>query len=221
MKKLTIAIDGPASSGKSTIAKEVAQRLGIAYVDTGAMYRGITLALIEQKISFDDVDKIVALMKQIKMEFKIIEESQHLFIEGEDVSEKIRSVEITENVSEVAAIPEVRQHLVSLQQRMAEASSVVMDGRDIGTVVLPNAPYKFFFTASPHVRALRRYKENMAKGLTSQSLTEIEAAIIERDRYDSTREHSPLRKADDAILVDTSDLTIDETVEKIIQNVEK
>lgn len=221
MKKITIAIDGPASSGKSTIAKEVAQRLGIAYVDTGAMYRGITLALIEQKISFDDVDKIVALMKQIKMEFKIIEESQHLFIEGEDVSEKIRSVEVTENVSEVAAIPEVRQHLVSLQQRMAEASSVVMDGRDIGTVVLPNAPYKFFFTASPHVRALRRYKENMAKGLTSQSLTEIEAAIIERDRYDSTREHSPLRKADDAILVDTSDLTIDETVEKIIQNVEK
>ena len=221
MKKLTIAIDGPASSGKSTIAKEVAQRLGIAYVDTGAMYRGITLALIEQKISFDDVDKIVELMKQIKMEFKIIEESQHLFIEGEDVSEKIRSVEVTENVSEVAAIPEVRKHLVSLQQRMAEASSVVMDGRDIGTVVLPNAPYKFFFTASPHVRALRRYKENMSKGLTSQSLTEIEAAIIERDRYDSTREHSPLRKADDAILVDTSDLTIDETVEKIIQNVEK
>lgn len=221
MKKITIAIDGPASSGKSTIAKEVAQRLGIAYIDTGAMYRGITLALIEQNIPFADVDQIVALMNQIKMEFKIIEGSQHLFIEGEDVSEKIRSVEVTENVSEVAAIPEVRQHLVSLQQRMAEVSSVVMDGRDIGTVVLPNAPYKFFFTASPQVRALRRYKENMAKGLTSQSLDEIEAAIIERDRYDSTREHSPLRKADDAILVDTSDLTIDEIVINIIQYVEK
>lgn len=220
MTKLTIAIDGPASSGKSTIAKEVAHQLGITYIDTGAMYRGITLALIERNIPFNDVEKIVDLMNQTKMEFKIIEGSQHLFLEGVDVSEAIRSVDVTQNVSEVSAIPEVRTHLVTLQQKMAEATSVVMDGRDIGTVVLPNAPHKFFFTASPQVRALRRYKENMAKGLTSQTLEEIEAAIIERDRYDSTREHSPLKQADDAILIDTGDLTIDETVTQIIQKIE-
>ncbi|MBR7927285.1 (d)CMP kinase [Aerococcaceae bacterium zg-ZUI334] len=220
MNTLTIAIDGPASSGKSTIAKLIAQKLGITYIDTGAMYRGVTLAVLRKGIAVTDEENILALLPQLELKFKLINGIQHLFLGTEDISEVIRSVEVTENVSAVSAIEGVRKQLVSMQQAMAKEQSVVMDGRDIGTVVLKDAPHKFFFVASPLVRAQRRFKENIAKGLTSQTLEEIEQAIIERDYLDSTREHSPLKKADDAIEIDTSEMTIDEVVNRVIVEVE-
>ncbi|MBF6626476.1 (d)CMP kinase [Tuanshanicoccus lijuaniae] len=219
MNTFTIAIDGPASSGKSTIAKLVAQTLNITYIDTGAMYRGVTLAVLRAGIDVTDEEKILALLPALRLNFRLIEGVQYLYLDDEDISESIRSVEVTENVSAVSAIEGVRQHLVTMQQAIAAEQPVVMDGRDIGTVVLKDSPYKFFFVASPKVRAQRRYKENMAKGLTSQTLAEIEQAIIERDRLDSTRIHSPLKKADDAIELDTGEMTIDEVVNRVISEV--
>lgn len=219
MTNLTIAIDGPASSGKSTIAKEIARQLGITYIDTGAMYRAITLGLLQNNVDFKNHEAVQAQLQQLHLAFKQVANQQHIFLNGADVSEEIRSVIVTENVSAVSAIAIVRAKLVEMQQKMAQQTSVVMDGRDIGTVVLPDAPYKFFFTASAKVRAKRRYQENMAKGLTTQSLEEIEAAIIARDHYDSTREHSPLKQAADAQLIDTSALTIAEVAKMVIEQI--
>ncbi|MDO4432083.1 MAG: (d)CMP kinase [Aerococcaceae bacterium] len=216
MTLLAIAIDGPASSGKSTIAKLLANRLNITYLDTGAMYRAVTLAYLQRGLTDTEPATIDQLLDTMELSFQWIDGSQHIFLNGEDVSEAIRSVEVTENVSEISAIEKVRVALVALQQKMAAQTAVVMDGRDIGTVVLPQAPYKFFLTASPEVRALRRYKENQQRGMMSQSLEELTQAIIERDHYDSTREHSPLKKADDAIEIDTSDMTIDELIQQML-----
>lgn len=216
MKHLTIAIDGPASSGKSTIAKQLAERLNITYIDTGAMYRAVTLAVLQSKIAIKDIDGIHALIPTLEIGFKRIDGLQHTFLNGQDVSEMIRSVTVTQAVSEISAMPFVREQLVAQQQAMAQQESVVMDGRDIGTVVLPKADYKFYFIADVAVRAQRRYQENIAKGLTTQTLEELKADIEARDLYDSTREVSPLRPAEDAIHINTSHDTIEQVTQKLL-----
>lgn len=215
-----IAIDGPAASGKSTVAKQIAERLNITYIDTGAMYRGVTLAVLNQHVSLEDTEAIREILKTLDFEFRYIDASQHLWLNGEDVSQAIRSVLVSQNVSAVSALDFVREDLVEKQRQMAESTSVVMDGRDIGTVVLPEAEYKFFFVASPDVRAQRRYDENIKRGLTEQSFEELRTDIIKRDDYDSTRTHSPLKKAEDAIEIDTGDLSIEENVQAVLSYVE-
>lgn len=215
-----IAIDGPAASGKSTVAKQIAERLNITYIDTGAMYRGVTLAVLNQHVSLEDTEAIREILKTLDFEFRYIDASQHLCLNGEDVSQAIRSVLVSQNVSAVSALDFVREDLVEKQRQMAESTSVVMDGRDIGTVVLPEAEYKFFFVASPDVRAQRRYDENIKRGLTEQSFEELRTDIIKRDDYDSTRTHSPLKKAEDAIEIDTGDLSIEENVQAVLSYVE-
>ena len=221
MTHLTIAIDGPASSGKSTVAKLLAGQLGITYIDTGAIYRAVTLATQRQGVSVEDQAAFENLLANLDLSFRRQDGVQHVYLGEEDVSSAIRSVAVTQAVSEVSAQPLVREALVAMQQAMAAKESVVMDGRDIGTVVLPNASIKFFFVADVAVRAARRYKENIERGMTDQSLAEIEADIEARDLYDSTREHSPLKQAEDAILVDTSHETLDSLLAKLTEMIQK
>ncbi|MGX7108568.1 (d)CMP kinase [Facklamia miroungae] len=211
----SIAIDGPASSGKSTIAKLIAKKYNLTYIDTGAMYRAITLACLLNKININDPHRLGEILKAVNISFAMEGDQQKVLINGHDVTQEIRSVEVTQNVSKVSANLTVRQTLVQQQQEIARQESVVMDGRDIGTVVLPQASLKFYLVASSHIRAQRRYQENMAKGMKTQSLAEIEAEIIKRDQYDMTRTHSPLQKAEDAIEIDTSNLSIDQVVDQL------
>lgn len=212
MSQISIAIDGPAAAGKSTIAKRVAKKLEFLYIDTGAMYRAVTLYVLEHG---DDIIKDIA--SHIHITFGINDE---VYLNGKDVSKEIRSPEVTNNVSRVSAIGEVRTYLVEMQREISRTDSVVMDGRDIGTTVLPDAEVKIFMQASPQVRAERRLLEETARGnhIDLETLTE---EIIRRDKIDSTREISPLVQADDAILLDTSLLSIDEAEDKIIQLVEE
>lgn len=222
MSNYQIAIDGPSSSGKSSVAQEIAKELNIIYIDTGAMYRAVTLAALQANIEPSDSENIKKLLPTIELNFtRSAEDAQEMYLNDKNVSREIRSDEVTANVSEVSAYPFVREELVEIQRNMASTHSVVMDGRDIGTVVLPNAPYKFFLNASAEVRAMRRYKENIQKGLSNQSLEEIEKSIIARDYYDSNREHSPLVKADDAIELETSNLSVQQVVNIIIEQLDK
>lgn len=222
MSNYQIAIDGPSSSGKSSVAQEIAKELNIIYIDTGAMYRAVTLAALQANIEPSDSENIKKLLPTIELNFtRSAEGAQEMYLNDKNVSREIRSDEVTANVSEVSAYPFVREELVEIQRNMASTHSVVMDGRDIGTVVLPNAPYKFFLNASAEVRAMRRYKENIQKGLSNQSLEEIEKSIIARDYYDSNREHSPLVKADDAIELETSNLSVQQVVNIIIEQLDK
>lgn len=218
---ITIAIDGPAASGKSTIAKQIAKKLNITYIDTGAMYRGLTLAILKRGIEVENVQEIRNILNNIELDFNFVNGVQHLFLDGQDAEEEIRSIEVSQNVSAVSALDFVREKLVDLQRKMAEKQSVVMDGRDIGTVVLPKADFKFFFIASPEIRAQRRYDENIARGINTQTFEELKQDIIRRDEYDSTREHSPLKQADDAIAVDTGLLSIEENVEHVLSLIQK
>lgn len=218
---ITIAIDGPAASGKSTIAKQIAKKLNITYIDTGAMYRGVTLAILKRGIEVENVQEIRNILNNIELDFNFVNGVQHLFLDGQDAEEEIRSIEVSQNVSAVSALDFVREKLVDLQRKMAEKQSVVMDGRDIGTVVLPKADFKFFFIASPEIRAQRRYDENIARGINTQTFEELKQDIIRRDEYDSTREHSPLKQADDAIAVDTGLLSIEENVEHVLSLIQK
>ncbi|MGF3141117.1 (d)CMP kinase [Facklamia sp. P13064] len=211
----SIAIDGPAASGKSTVAKLIAKKYQLTYIDTGAMYRAITLACLLNKININDPHRLGEILQAVKISFEMDGDQQKVLINGHDVSQEIRSMEVTQNVSKVSANLSVRQALVKQQQAIASEEAVVMDGRDIGTVVLPDASLKFYLVASSLVRAQRRYEENLTKGMETQSLEEIEAEIIKRDHYDSNRQHSPLQKAEDAIEMDTSDLSIDQVVEKL------
>lgn len=213
---ISIAVDGPAASGKSTVAKIIAKRLGIVYIDTGAMYRAITLAVIKQGINLEDSLSVECILEKSDITFEPSQEGQKVFLNNEDVTDAIRSTQVTQYVSVVSAVAAVRDCLVKKQRAMASKSSVIMDGRDIGTVVLSDADLKFFLVASSHVRAKRRYEENMEKGLAQLSLAEIEADIIARDHYDSMREISPLTKAEDAIEIDTSNLSVNEVVESLI-----
>jgi len=215
MKKIVVAIDGPAGSGKSTTAKLLAQRLGYFYIDTGAMYRAVTLFLLRNNIPFDE-DKICSALKGITIEFKYVDGSLRTMLNGEDVSEEIRLPDVTKYVSPVSAIKCVRDFLVEQQRLMGKEGGVVMDGRDIGTVVFPNAELKIYLVASLEERIRRRMLELKQKGL-DVSIEDVRHQIETRDRIDSYREHSPLQKAKDAIEIDTTDLTIDEQVEKIYQ----
>ena len=211
---MQVAIDGPASSGKSTISKFISKETGFLYLDTGAMYRATTLAFLRNNISVDDASAIDELLENLVISFKNTEDGQLVFLNGEDVTREIRDLEVTRNVSEVSAIKAVRVKLVKMQQEIAENHSIIMDGRDIGTVVLPNAELKIFLVASVKERALRRFRENQEKGI-ELSLEKLEEEIAHRDFLDSTRKESPLKKADDAIEIDTTSLSIQEVVSKI------
>ena len=211
---MQVAIDGPASSGKSTISKLIAKETGFLYLDTGAMYRATTLAFLRNNISVDDASAIDELLENLVISFKNTEDGQLVFLNGEDATREIRDLEVTRNVSEVSAIKAVRVKLVKMQQEIAENHSIIMDGRDIGTVVLPNAELKIFLVASVKERALRRFRENQEKGI-ELSLEKLEEEIAHRDFLDSTRKESPLKKADDAIEIDTTSLSIQEVVSKI------
>ncbi|GEQ34114.1 (d)CMP kinase [Marinilactibacillus psychrotolerans] len=213
-KQLIIAIDGPASSGKSTVAKRIADQLNLIYVDSGAMYRTITYVAIKEHIDLTDEKKIVNALERVSIEFERTEEGQSVFCNNKEVTDDIRQNDVTNAVSIVAAHPLVREVLVDRQRKIAMKQNVIMDGRDIGTVVLPDASVKIFLVASVDERAERRYKENRQKGIKSD-LTKLKQEISERDYKDSTRKVSPLRKADDAFEIDTTALSIDEVAEKI------
>jgi len=214
-KSIIVAIDGPAGSGKSTSAKLVAQKLGYLYIDTGAMYRAVTLLAMQQDI-LDNEDKIARLASEADIKLKFINGSTVVIINGQDVTESIRSADVNRNVSNVSKIGEVRKVLVSKQQQMKnDVNGIVMEGRDITTVVFPEADVKIFLTATVEQRALRRVKEFKDKG-SEVSIEEMREAIIKRDLIDSTRDISPLKKAPDAIEIDTSKVTIEEQVELIL-----
>ena len=217
---MNIAIDGPAGAGKSTIAKRVAGALGYIYVDTGAMYRAMALNILRNGADVSDAAAVEAVADRTDVTIAYRDGSQHVLLNGEDVTDLIRTEEVSAMASLSSANGAVRRKLVLLQQALAKKEDVVMDGRDIGTVVLPDAEVKVFLTASARTRALRRYKEDVAKaeaaGQPAPTLEETEAAIIRRDKQDMEREISPLRQAEDAVLVDSSDMTIDEVTETIL-----
>ena len=215
---ISIAIDGPAGAGKSTVAKAISKKLGIVYLDTGAMYRTVALKALKEKVDSLDRKKLSEIVKNIDMEIRFIDNQQHMFLDNEDVTEKIRTPEISIGASNVGTIPEVRLKMAELQREFAEKHNVVMEGRDIGTFVLPNATIKIFLTASLEKRAERRYKELVAKGNTEITLEDVKRDIECRDRNDSSRSLAPLTKAPDAIEIDTTDLTVDQVVDKIIDN---
>ena len=217
---INIAIDGPAGAGKSTIAKLIAKKLGYIYVDTGAMYRAMALYFMRKGIKADEQDKVSEMCRDADISISYKDGNQVVLLAGEDVSGLIRNEEVGNMASATSVNGDVRAKLVELQQKMAAKENVVMDGRDIGTVVLPNADVKVYLTASSAVRAKRRYDELIAKG-EAADLDKIEADIIERDNRDMTREISPLRQADDAVLVDSSYMSVDEVVDKIISLIEK
>ncbi|WP_032121618.1 (d)CMP kinase [Clostridium amazonitimonense] len=212
--RLSVAIDGPAGAGKSTIAKLLAKDFNLMYINTGAMYRAVTLMALSTNVSSEDIDGLCDLIDKMDMYFN----KDRLILNNQDVEEKITSPEISKKVSEFAALPEVRKKLVKLQQNMSKQYDVIMDGRDIGTVVLKEAPFKFFLTASPEERANRRYKELVNKGLKVE-YEDILKDIINRDYLDSNRKTDPLRKAEDAIEIDTTGLNIDGVVNKISEHI--
>lgn len=217
---INVAIDGPAGAGKSTIAKRVAKELGYIYVDTGAMYRAMALFFIRQGISPENKEAVSSKCLEADISIAYEEGVQVVLLNGENVNGLIRTEEVGNMASATSVNADVRKKLVELQQKLAAKENVVMDGRDIGTVVLPNAEVKVYLTASSAERARRRYLELQAKGET-ESLEKIEADIIERDHRDMTREISPLKQAEDAILVDSSDMTIDEVVDTLMTLVKK
>ena len=205
-KKINVAIDGTSSSGKSTMAKALAKSVGYTYIDTGAMYRSVALFCLRHGLITDgkvDVERLLPMLLDINISFKIEDGKQITYLNGENVENEIRGLEVSNNVSLVAAIAEVRHAMVRLQQEMGKNKGVVMDGRDIGTVVLPDAEIKLYVTTSPEIRAKRRFDEMRAKGDTSVTLDDIIANVKMRDHLDTTRKESPLRKADDAVEVDS------------------
>ena len=214
--KNVIAIDGPGGAGKSTIAKLLAKKLNYLHLDTGAMYRAVTLAAINENIDFDDKEKLIKLAKKISITFN---KNGEIILNDKNVSQEIRSSEVNAHVSKIAAVKGVRKVLVEKQQNLAQKNRVVMDGRDITTVVLPEAEHKFFLTASLAERAKRRYQEMRSKN-NDADLEEIKKSIARRDKLDSEREHSPLKKAEDAVLIDTTELSIDEVLKKMISLIE-
>lgn len=217
---IQIAIDGPASSGKSTIAKQIARQLNIAYVDSGAIYRTITYALLENNIQPNDSEAIKEQLQQFDIELMADQDYFEVRFNQQPIGLEIRSEQVTAAVSEVSAYPFVREYVNHKLQQLSRNHSVIMDGRDIGTVVLPEAEVKIFLTASAEVRAQRRYEENKQRNQLTQSYEDILQAIIERDMYDSNRKIAPLRKAEDAIEVDTSNLTVEEVVNKVISMIQ-
>lgn len=220
MKQIVIAIDGYSSCGKSTTAKAVAAELGYAYIDTGAMYRGVTLYLLEHGIGFEDLPRVEEALHRMQITFKRNRRSgrNELCLDGAIREDEIRQMRISNAVSEVSVIPAVRHAMVAQQQRMARKRGVVMDGRDIGTTVFPDAEVKIFMTADVYIRAMRRQVELAAKG-EQVSLDDIVQNLQKRDYLDSTRAESPLRRASDAVLLDTSHITLDEQVDFVLERV--
>ncbi len=220
---INIAIDGPSGAGKSTLARRLAAKLGFIYVDTGALYRAIALSMLRRNA--DTEEQIIGSLPELNVTLKYIDGEQHVFANGEDVSSLIRTPEVTMKASSVSAIPEVRKFLFDLQQTLAKEHSVVMDGRDIGTVVLPHADVKIFLTASPEKRAMRRWLEMQEKKIVGQTYEEVLADVIRRDEQDMNREIAPLKQAEDAILVDTSELNLEESEQLLLkvckENLEK
>jgi cytidylate kinase len=222
-KGLVIAIDGFSSTGKSSISKVVADTLGLIHIDTGAMYRAITLfGLRNFKNEKQEIDlsKLLQNLNEISLEFRENSGKLEIYLNGENVSKEIRTTEVSDNVSFIAKHPEVRARLVVLQRDIAEKQGVIMDGRDIGTVVLPNADYKFFLTASADERARRRFLELQSLGIET-TIEEVKQNLIERDRIDSEREISPLKQAEDAILIDNTNLNKEETIDLILSYIKK
>ena len=222
-KGLVIAIDGFSSTGKSSISKVVADTLGLIHIDTGAMYRAITLfGLRNFKNEKQEIDlsKLLQNLNEISLEFRENSGKLEIYLKGENVSKEIRTTEVSDNVSFIAKQPKVRERLVVLQRDIAEKQGVIMDGRDIGTVVLPNADYKFFLTASADERARRRFLELQSLGIET-TIEEVKQNLIERDRIDSEREISPLKQAEDAILIDNTNLNKEETIDLILSYIKK
>ncbi|MBR5315571.1 MAG: (d)CMP kinase [Firmicutes bacterium] len=213
---LRIAVDGPSGAGKSTIAKAIAKKLNIDYIDTGAMYRAVGYKMLQKGVALTDLDGLQAMLDDTVIDFS----EGNIYLDGEIVNNYIRTEEISKQASDCSAIGMVRKKLVDLQQKMGESKSVIMDGRDIGTVVFPNAEFKFFITASPEERARRRYEELIAKGQEA-TFEQVLADLNTRDHNDSTREITPLRKADDAVEVDTTNMGIEEVVAHICGLMEK
>ena len=218
MKYYSIAIDGPAGAGKSTIAKRIAKHLNFIYVDTGAMFRALALYFIRNNISPDEKEKIENACNNADITIEYLNGEQQVILNGENVSHLIRTEEVGNMASAASVYPSVRLKLVELQRNLAKKANVVMDGRDIGTYVLPNADLKIYLTASSSERARRRYLELKERGIAAD-ISEIEKDIIERDKRDMNRDFAPLRQAEDAILIDSSDMTIEEVNETIIKHV--
>ncbi len=216
MNNIIVAIDGPAGSGKSTIAKIIAKKFNFTYIDTGAMYRMITLYLLENNIDFDDLKEIEKVLNTVNLDMQ----GDKFYLNNVDVTTKIREKRINENVSKVASIKIVRSNLVDLQRKVSNNKNVILDGRDVGTVIFPNAQVKIFLIASPEERARRRYNEFLEKK-TEITYDEVLKSLKERDYIDSTRKESPLKKADDAIELDTTNLTIEDVINFISKEIEK
>ena len=216
MKKYVIAIDGPAASGKSTTAKTLAKKMKYIYIDTGAMYRACGLDSLNKKIELDDALKLTEMLENITIEIEYCETGNKIFLNGEDVSLRIREADITKLSSQIAVVGIVREKMVELQREMGKKGGVIMDGRDIGTVVFPNADFKFFMIADVKTRAFRRWKEAEEKG-ENISLEAIEKELVWRDENDCGRKISPLKQAEDAIAIDTSNMSIEQQSEKIME----
>ncbi|WP_312098584.1 (d)CMP kinase [Niallia sp.] len=215
-KKISIAIDGPAAAGKSTVAKIVAEQLGYIYIDTGAMYRALTYKAINHNVNLEDEENLINMLNETVIELFPGEQGQLIFLDNKDVTKEIRSSEVTNSVSIVSKHKLVREEMVRRQQMFAVNGGVVMDGRDIGTHVIPTAEVKVFLLASVDERAIRRHKENLQKGYESD-LEQLKQEIAARDKLDSEREIAPLKKADDAIEIDTTSLSINDVVDKIME----
>ncbi|EDM35733.1 cytidylate kinase [Pedobacter sp. BAL39] len=219
-KNLVVAIDGYSSCGKSTLAKALAKKLGFIYIDSGAMYRAVTLYFLRNHIDIKDEQAVSDALHHIELNFHSRDYESHITLNGEEVSEEIRQMPVSENVSEVAANRHVRQDMVKQQMRMGSSKNIVMDGRDIGTTVFPDAQVKFFMTADPKIRAERRFKELQAKGDTV-TMEEVFENIAHRDYADTTRVESPLTRADDAVILDNTELSQDEQLEFAIEQVKQ
>ena len=219
-QNLVIAIDGYSSCGKSTLAKALAKKLGFIYIDSGAMYRAVTLYFLRHQIDYENHEAISAALKEIELNFHAKDYQSHITLNGEEVSDEIRLMPVSEAVSPVSAIKEVRHEMVKQQQRMGKSKNIVMDGRDIGTTVFPDAKVKFFMTADPKIRAVRRHNEMLAKGDTTTTLEEVFENIAHRDYADTTRAESPLTRADDAIILDNTEITEAEQLAFALDKVE-
>jgi cytidylate kinase len=219
-KRIVIAVDGHSACGKSTVSKDVAKELSLIYIDSGSMYRAVTLFCIRNDVNIEDHQQVAEALESINIQFSKTEKGQTILLNGEDVSDKIRTKEVNALVSQVAKISEVRSKLVEIQRSFAKTESIIMDGRDIGTVVFPDADVKFFLTAKLDIRTNRRYAEMQEKGIEG-SLEFVQSNLQERDYIDSNRKDSPLKQADDALLIDNSELSQEDQLEYILNIIEK